>query len=229
MLEKSKLFLLGKESTLALSIVASLLVALSGIILFTDKIVPIELSNTFGFKNSQAFIWVLSQTLSPIILIFGVLLKPFRISFFIPIYFYSIQLIWVFESQLTLDDSLLHVYAIGCVFGLTLLLILIYQMVGVQKDRDIARNIFLEKALNLSIEVNKKIKSSYDSDKYRYLAHQIDDVQNGLLNNEYTVEEVKQILIGIYKDFLEYNEVDFEEEEKEQIKILLQKLYNKRK
>jgi len=101
----------------AARIIASLIIALSGFILFTDKVFYFELNNTYGFKSSQAFIWVLTQTLSPLILVLGAVFKPYKISFLIPVYFYSIQLYWVFRPDIQFDDSLLQVYAIGCCLG----------------------------------------------------------------------------------------------------------------
>src|SRR5690606_29619940 len=52
-------------------ITASLLVALSGLILFTDKVTTFGITSNFGFQDTQTFIWALSQSFSPLILILG--------------------------------------------------------------------------------------------------------------------------------------------------------------
>lgn len=146
------------DYSLGVTILASLLIALSGGILFLDKVITIELTNNFGFRTSQAFVWTTCQSISPLILIIGTFLKPFRFSYAIPVYFYSIQLIWVFDSNLYVDDSLLHIYAIGCVFAFLLLLFLIHKIAELQKQKVKSRETFLEKAFDLSVEINKRLE-----------------------------------------------------------------------
>ena len=97
-----------------LKIFASLLVILSGLILFSDKVTTFGLTESYGFKSTKTFIWVITQTISPLLLCFGGILRPYKISYSAPIYFYFIQLYWVFNAkELGLDDVLLHVYALG--------------------------------------------------------------------------------------------------------------------
>ena len=102
-------------------IVGSIIVALSGLMLFSDKVLTIELTNNFGFKNTSTFLWVLTQSLSPFLLVLASVFKPYRISYTIPVYFYTIQLYWVFDPSLKMDDALLHLYAFGSVLGFLLL------------------------------------------------------------------------------------------------------------
>ncbi len=90
------------------------MVILSGLILFSDKVTTFGITETYGFNSTKTFIWVITQTLSPLLLCFGGLLKPYKISYSAPLYFYFIQLYWVFNAkELGLDDVLLHIYAIG--------------------------------------------------------------------------------------------------------------------
>ncbi|WP_146052768.1 MULTISPECIES: hypothetical protein [Aquimarina] len=97
-----------------LKVFASSLVILSGLILFSDKVTTFGLTESYGFKSTKTFIWVITQTLSPLLLCCGGILKPYKISYTAPIYFYFIQLYWVFNAKkLGLDDVLLHVYALG--------------------------------------------------------------------------------------------------------------------
>src|SRR5690606_36713218 len=52
-------------------IFASLLVALSGLDLFTDKVTTFGITSNFVFQYIQTFICALSQSFSPLILILG--------------------------------------------------------------------------------------------------------------------------------------------------------------
>ncbi|XLS29210.1 hypothetical protein ACJD0Z_18685 [Flavobacteriaceae bacterium M23B6Z8] len=137
-----------------IKIFASVFIALSGIILFTDKVFDWELSNTYGFKDSQTFIWAFTQTLSPLILAFGAALRPYRLSYTIPVYFYFIQLYWVFNTQI--DDSLLRIYAFGCCIAFIIVVISIDNLFRKALIDKSSKLNFLEKALDLSIDLNRK-------------------------------------------------------------------------
>src|SRR5690606_7882942 len=130
---------------------ASILVALSGLILFVDKIFPYELSNNYGFSDSQTFIWVFSQTLAPLLLVLGLVFRPYFISITIPVYIYFIQMYWVFSPGVRFDDALLQAYAIGTVAGFITLIAAInwyFHHATNQRQRTISQ---LEKALDLDL------------------------------------------------------------------------------
>ncbi len=130
---------------------ASVLVALSGIILFADKVFPYELSNNFGFSDTQTFIWVFSQTLAPLLLIIGLVFRPYFISITIPVYIYFIQMYWVFSPGVRFDDALLQLYALGTVAGFVTLIAAInwyFHNATNQRQRTISQ---LEKALDLNL------------------------------------------------------------------------------
>jgi len=130
---------------------ASILVALSGLILFADKIFPYELSNNYGFSDSQTFIWVFSQTLAPLLLVLGLVFRPYFISITIPVYIYFIQMYWVFSPGVRFDDALLQAYAIGTVAGFITLIAAInwyFHHATNQRQRTISQ---LEKALDLDL------------------------------------------------------------------------------
>jgi len=140
----------------AARIFASLIIALSGMILFTDKVITFNLEDNYGFQDSQTFIWVLCQTLSPLVLILGAVFRPYKIAYLIPVYFYSIQMYWVFMPNIKFDDELLQVYAIGCCIAFAAIVItlnVIYsRMVKTRK----AKESFLEECLDFSIELNQR-------------------------------------------------------------------------
>ena len=101
-----------------LRVFASVLVVLSGLILFSDKITNFHLDNNYGFKSTKTFIWILSQSFSPLLMAFASILKPYKSSYLVPVYIYFIQIYWVFNPSIKFDDYLLQTYAIGviCIF-----------------------------------------------------------------------------------------------------------------
>lgn len=130
---------------------ASILVALSGLILFADKVFPYELSNNHGFADSQTFIWVFSQTLAPLLLVLGLVFRPYFIAITIPVYIYFIQMYWIFAPGVRFDDGLLQAYAIGTVAGFVTLIAAInwyFHNATNQRQRTISQ---LERALDLDL------------------------------------------------------------------------------
>ena len=128
-------------------IVGSLIIVASAILLFLDKIVlslGIESSYTFGFSNFSNFLWVFCQSVAPVIMILGYLLKPYYTSFLVPVYCYTIQIIWVFRTDLYLDSPLLHTYAIGSCLLSILLFILIKKLLIINHQKAIDDKKFIE-------------------------------------------------------------------------------------
>lgn len=102
-------------------IFGSTLVVLSVVVLSADKITNFKFDYNFGFLDTSTFIWTLSQSFSPLLLIISFLFNPYKISYLIPVYFYSIQLYWAFDPTIPFDNYLLQVYAIGVVIFIILL------------------------------------------------------------------------------------------------------------
>lgn len=139
----------------AISIIGSFLVALSGLILFTDKVFPFELENKFGFGKTSTFIWVLSQTLSPILLIIASAFRPFKTAYIIPVYIYTIQFIWIFRPNIRFDDYYLQTYAIGTTIGFLLMLYIIYRFNLIKTKRQLENEKF-KQDVNETIDLLKK-------------------------------------------------------------------------
>lgn len=139
-----------------LRVIGSILVALSGFILLIDKVTSsIKLDNNFGYSDTETFLWVLGQTLSPLLILLASLFKPFRTSYLIPIYIYSIQLYWVFKPNVRFDNVYLQAYAVGsCVFFL-LLLLFIYWVNSLKLKREKEEEFFQFEVRN-TIELLKK-------------------------------------------------------------------------
>lgn len=101
-------------------ILGTILIALSGLILYLDK--------AFGFFNISfaipekftligydfnTFIWFMAQTVSPLLLIFGSLLKHYKVAYVLPLYFYILQLYYVLFDFKIIDDGYYIIYSIG--------------------------------------------------------------------------------------------------------------------
>jgi len=138
----------------AIRAVASVLVALSGLILLSDKVFTFKLENNFGFEDTQTFLWVFSQSISPVLLILGANFKPYKLAYIFPVYLYSIQLYWVFDSGLYLDDPLLHVYALGSVVVFVLLVRFIHIKLHKARQERTSRISLLERILDLYIKID---------------------------------------------------------------------------
>src|SRR5699024_12211623 len=62
----------GQATKVGIRIFASFLVALSGLMLFTDKITTFGITSSFGFQDTQTFNWAPAQPFSPFVLISGI-------------------------------------------------------------------------------------------------------------------------------------------------------------
>lgn len=141
-------------------IIGSIFVAATGILLFLDKVLMfagIEGSNTFGFSNYPNFIWALNQSIAPIVLAFGLLLRPYFLSVLIPVYCYSIQLIWIFQPKYYYDNEFLHFYATGSCIMFVLLFILIKKVAHAKRKNDVEVENFIDTANSFMNEINKNL------------------------------------------------------------------------
>ena len=113
--------LAGVTNTSRSSLVGNLLVALSGFILYSDKvfsfiglqfIVP-EKWATAGM-DFPTFVWFCSQTVSPAIWALSTrLFKTHLLIHTVPVYCYVLQLYFIFFDFKIVDDSYLQVYVVG--------------------------------------------------------------------------------------------------------------------
>lgn len=130
---------------------ASVLIAFSGLILLTDKIIIFEFANTYGFADTQTLLWVIAQSVSPLLIMLGFIFKPYKISLTIPVYMYFVQLYWVFNPAVRFDDVYLQVYAIGAVAGFVSMVVAInwyFHRASDRRQRTISQ---LERALDLDL------------------------------------------------------------------------------
>jgi len=99
---------------------ASFLVCLSGLILYLDKVfmlLEIEFVMPKKFIHARldfsTFLWLLMQSISPVMLIIGSILKPYVIFYIVPIYCYSLQFYFILFDYRIIDDDYVSVYSIG--------------------------------------------------------------------------------------------------------------------
>ncbi len=94
-------------------LVGTVFIALSGILLYLDRILVfagIDSEVNFGFTTFYNFIWVLTQSVAPILLIIGSYFRPYKSAFLIAIYCYAVQIIWIFSPEYY-DDLLITLYS----------------------------------------------------------------------------------------------------------------------
>ena len=137
-LKKKKLTQIHNEQSVTSKIVASVIIALSGLILYADKAfmyLNITFTPPSKFENaidSETYIWLLTQSVSPLLIILGAYLRPYHIAYTIPIYCYCLQLYFVLLDTKTVDNTYLQAYVIGstllimlCFYGIKLLIALL--------------------------------------------------------------------------------------------------------
>ncbi|WP_271784523.1 hypothetical protein [Aquimarina algiphila] len=128
-----------------LRIFGSFLITLSGSILFADKVAShfnFNLVNNFGYHDTETLIWVLSQTLSPLIILIASLFNPFKIAYLITIYTYTVQLYWVFQPNVTFDNFYLQVYAFGACTSFLLLSYMIIKINSIKLSNEKENELF---------------------------------------------------------------------------------------
>ena len=116
---------------------SSFLVILTAVGLFSHKFIWWEFENNFGFGDTATFVWMVSILLCPMIAIFlGLVFKPFKTSYLVYVYLYTVQLYWLFSNQSNVDDYLLHVYATGAV-AITIFLGYVISKAKMMHDRSV--------------------------------------------------------------------------------------------
>lgn len=135
-------------------IIASIIVILAGVLTITDKIYTFHFTNNYGFYDSQTLVWTFTQMIAPIILILGFTLNPFKISFTVPVYLYSVQIYFIFSS-LTSDKGLVHLYAIGSVL-LFIVCMIVFNFIFKEERNKEEQITTLEALLDLHIAIHAK-------------------------------------------------------------------------
>ncbi|WP_148639268.1 hypothetical protein [Aquimarina longa] len=141
--------ILNNESKFtATRVLGSIAIIFSGLVLYLDKIMAI-----FNYQfiipekfllakiDFQTFIWLMSQTISPLILIAGALLRSYSVAYLIPIYCYILQLFFLLKDYKIIDDGYLYWYT----FSTTILVIFVIQTIKFLQVYNIKRQIKIAK------------------------------------------------------------------------------------
>ena len=135
-------------------IIASLLILFSSILLILDKLIVVEFTNNYGLADSATLLWVVTQSIAPILICFASAFKPFRIAYIVPIYLYTLQLFWMFSSSDPKSDDrdFMYIYCLGSVVLFVLIIILFNKFF--KKQNDLKKRVsVLEALLDLSDEI----------------------------------------------------------------------------
>jgi hypothetical protein len=148
----------NEPSSVSAKVFGSLLIALSGCILYLDKVfkyldIEFVIPNKFVEAGIvfQTFIWLWSQTLAPILIISGAMFRPYKLSYLIPLFCYSLQLYLLAFDTRVVDDTYIGLYAFGT-FVLILSVIL-----GIKW---LLHNLFQRKLASIKQELKEKIKNA---------------------------------------------------------------------
>lgn len=135
-------------------IIASLLVIIAGMITISDKLFTFQFENNFGFYDSQTLAWTISQNIAPILLMLAFSLNPYRVSFTVPVYLYSVQFCFIFSDHVS-DRSFFNEYAIGSVILFLFCVFCFNRFLKTEKEKE-ERITALENLLDLHITLYAK-------------------------------------------------------------------------
>ncbi|WP_281989696.1 hypothetical protein [Aquimarina aggregata] len=105
-----------EETNTVTRIIGTIILILSGCILYLDKIfllLDVTLENTHGWRDTENFVWHLCQTISPVLIMYGMYLRAYTLSLFVPLFCYVLQCFFVLDSSVTVDKGSTWVYVTG--------------------------------------------------------------------------------------------------------------------
>ena len=115
---------------------------------------------------------------------------------------YAIQLYWVFDSGLYLDDPLLHVYAFGCVAAFIFLIRFIHSKLHKVRQERTSRISFLENLLDLY--TNKQSRENNLVGLKALLSQANRQYDRG----EISKDELQKVLYDVYYEYKVIEEDD---------------------
>lgn len=126
------------QVTTVKTIFGTVILILSGCILYLDKVFNyfgIGQEMDFGYYVTlEAFIWHVSQTVFPLLILLAFQFKPKRWALISPLYIYSIQMMYILRDQHYIEAQYFWFYTIGFVlcciicYQLTFRLIITYAL-----------------------------------------------------------------------------------------------------
>lgn len=121
----------------------------------------ITVSNTYGFSSSGNYIFHIFQWFTFLLILFIVQFKPYRISYFSPIYVILLSLYWVYFTNEYTDKTYFNVYVLGVTLALLLGLKVLSKIYDQNKQEDLEKSSklkMLESFFDLTVLRIKKDK-----------------------------------------------------------------------
>ncbi len=115
MIEKLNNIIYPSTRSFLSRVLGSFFILLCSISVTFEKLFDFYFDNCYGFQEEDTLVWMVSQTLTPIILVITRPLKPFAICYLFIIYFFSIQLYWIFDPNIPIYLYKVQLYAAGSV------------------------------------------------------------------------------------------------------------------
>ncbi|MDB4293334.1 hypothetical protein N9954_08000 [Maribacter sp.] len=129
------------------SFIASLFIVLSGLVLYADKaLMGVDIGALMPEKfvengvDPATFVWIVGQTVSPLLIIAGSILKPHFYAYLVPIYCYVLQFHSILFDLNIVDDGYSYWYSLG----ITAILLFIIQIARNSSER--STRIMIEQA-----------------------------------------------------------------------------------
>ncbi|MBV7268411.1 hypothetical protein [Winogradskyella luteola] len=124
------------------SFLGTVLVILSGIVLYTDKIIGFldinfSLPSRYDSYDFETLIWSISVTVSPLLLIIAAHLKTKLIAYVVPLYSYTLQLWFIIYDLNIVDKQYTYFYALGT----CILIIFVWTAYNKKEKESITREI----------------------------------------------------------------------------------------
>ncbi len=115
--------------TVIKSLVGTFLILLSGCVLYADKVIDyydIQIDYNFKYYSSlDVFIWTLSGTIAPLLIIIAYWFKPQKWALAVPIAAYAVQFMYIFYDEDIVSKNMFWYYTIAFIIFFYLLIFLI--------------------------------------------------------------------------------------------------------
>lgn len=144
------------NQTTEAKILGTILIILSGVILYLDKIfsaLNITVQNLHGWPAQDTYIWALTQTISPVLIMVGMHYKAFKLALLVPLYCYVLQFYFVLDSTLTVDKFLTNAY----VFGTMAIIVAVVRVVQLWLKKLKAIKSFKIQTMQTLIDIDDKL------------------------------------------------------------------------
>ena len=141
------------------NIVGTIFIILSGFILYLDKFfiyLNITVENLHGWSDQENFIWSLTQTITPFLIMIGLYLRPYFVSLLIPIFCYVLQFYFVLDSSMRIDKPMTWIYVTGTSILLIFVIWVIKQfLIRIESIRNIKMSL-MEEIINADDMIIRK-------------------------------------------------------------------------